>query len=429
MTANNFMASQPICNEPQFETLQLHAGHDVDKAGNGPRAVPIHASVANMFQSSDHGTDLFKGAPGHVYGRLTNVTVDVLEKRMAAIEGGVAGVGASSGQAAQLMTLMGLCGGGHNVIAPQNGLFGGTYGQFKHLLKRFNITIKFVSDVKPQLFAEAIDENTRAIFVESISNPNLILAPIDELAEIAHQHQIPLVVDNTCGYIIRPIDHGADLVVHSTTKWVGGHGTVLGGMIIDSGRFNWDTSPKFKGTFNEHFDRRTAFALKMRWEMLRDIGACQSAFNAFLTLQGLETLSLRAQRHCDNSLALAEWLDTNPKVTWVSYPGLKHHPDHAHAVQSLRENAFGGIVCFGITGHPRELVDNLKLVSNLSHMGDAKTLIIHPASTTNQSMTDEEVLASGVGRDLIRVSVGIESIADIIADFRQAFEHVAKRFS
>ncbi|KAJ7482015.1 O-acetylhomoserine ami [Mycena latifolia] len=421
------MSSQKVERKHHFDTLQLYAGHDVDKAGNGPRAVPIHASVAYMFSSNDHGSELFKGAPGHVYSRLTNGTVDVLEKRMAALEGGVAAVATASGQAAQLMTLLGLCDAGQNIIAPQNGLFGGTFSQFKNLFKKFNITIKFVADLKPELFAEAIDENTRGIFVEVISNPNLILAPISELSEIAHKNQIPLVVDNTCGmggYIIHPIDHGADLVVHSTTKWVGGHGTILGGMIIDSGRFDWDASPKFKGVFSENYDRKTAFSLKMKWEMLRDMGACQNAFGAFMTIQGLETLSLRAQRHCDNSLALAEWLDAHPKVTWVSYPGLKAHQDHARAVKTLRENCFGGIVCFGIKGHPRDIVDNLKIANNLSHMGDAKTLIIHPGSTTNQSMSDEEVEASGVRRDLIRISVGIENIADIIEDFRQALEHV-----
>ncbi|KAK6996797.1 O-acetylhomoserine ami [Favolaschia claudopus] len=432
-------------SEPHFDTLQIHAGHVPDKAGNGPRAVPIHASVAYMFQSSDHGSELFKGQPGNVYSRLSNETVDVLEQRMAALEGGVAAVATSSGQAAQLMTLLGVCDAGHNIIAPQNGLFGGTYSQFQQLLKKVNIKVKYVADLKPELFAAAIDENTRAIFVETISNPSLILAPIAELAELAHKHEIPLVVDNTCGmggWMIRPIDFGADLVVHSTTKWIGGHGTVLGGIIIDSGRFDWDASPKFKGAFSEKYDRRTAFALKMRWEMLRDMGACQSAFSAFLTMQGLETLSLRAERHCDNSLALARWLEAHPKVTWVSYLGLKSHPDHARAAECLRENAFGGIVCFGITGHPRDVIDHLKLTSNLSHMGDAKTLIIHPGSTTNQSMSDEEVKASGVRRDLIRVrwasftgtellaeltlkvSVGIENIADIIEDFKQAMEHV-----
>ncbi|KAK7055616.1 O-acetylhomoserine ami [Favolaschia claudopus] len=417
------MAPHKVTHEPHFDTLQIHAGHVPDKAGNGPRAVPIHASVAYMFQSSDHGSELFKGQPGNVYSRLSNETVDVLEQRMAALEGGVAAVATSSGQAAQLMTLLGLCDAGHNIIAPQNGLFGGV----RQLLKKVNIKVKYVADLKPELFAAAIDENTRAIFIETISNPSLILAPIAELAELAHKHEIPLVVDNTCGmggWMIKPIDFGADLVVHSTTKWIGGHGTVLGGMIIDSGRFDWDASSKFKGAFSEKYDRRTAFALKMRWEMLRDMGACQSAFSAFLTMQGLETLSLRAERHCDNSLALAKWLEAHPKVAWVSYLGLKSHPDHVRATECLRENAFGGIVCFGITGHPRDVIDHLKLTSNLSHMGDAKTLIIHPGSTTNQSMSDEEVKASGVRRDLIRVSVGIENIADIIEDFKQAMEHV-----
>ncbi|KAJ7026809.1 O-acetylhomoserine ami [Mycena alexandri] len=424
------MAPHKVEHRPHFETLQLHAGQVPNKAGNGPRAVSIEASVAYMFQNSDHGSELFKGSPGNVYSRLTNGTVDVLEQRMAALEGGVAAVAASSGQAAQLMTLLGLCDSGHNIIAAQNGLFGGTYGQFKQLFKKFNITIKFVADVNPELFAKAIDENTRAIFVESISNPNLILAPIAQLSEIAHERGIPLVVDNTCGlggWLIRPIDHGADIIVHSTTKWIGGHGVAMGGMIVDSGRFDWDASPKFKGVFNEKYDSRMTFALKMKWEMLRDMGGCQTAFNAFLTLTGLETLSLRAQRHCDNSLALAKWLEAHPKVTWVSYPGLKSHPDYARAVEVLHENAFGGIVCFGIAGHPRELVDNLKLASNVSHMGDAKTLIIHPSSTTNQSMSEEEVLASGVRRDLIRVSVGIENILDIIADFSQALQGVASQ--
>ncbi|KAJ7274803.1 O-acetylhomoserine ami [Mycena rebaudengoi] len=411
-----------------FDTLQIHAGHVVDKEHNGPRAVPICASVAFMFKNSDNGSDLFGlRADGDVYSRLSNPTVAVLEERMAALEGGVAGVATASGQATQLMTLLGLCNAGQNVIASQNGLFGGTYSQFKNLFKKFDITIKFVADVKPELFEEAIDSNTRGIFVESISNPNIIVAPIAELAEVAHAHDIPLVVDNTCGmggYIIRPIDHGADLVVHSTTKWIGGHGTVLGGMIIDSGKFDWRKSPKFTGVFSNLYDPRMCFALKMRWEMLRDMGACQNAFGAFLTLQGLETLSLRAEKHCENSLALARWLNAHPKVAWVVYPGLKYHPDHARAVNIFREGAFGGIVSFGIKGIPGDLVDNLKLASNLSHMGDAKTLVIHPGSTTNQSMTDAEVDASGVARDLIRVSVGIENIADIIADFRQALDRV-----
>ncbi|KAJ7124112.1 O-acetylhomoserine ami [Mycena crocata] len=417
-----------ISSGHHFDTLQLYAGHAGDKAGNGPRAVPIHASVGYMFQNSKHGQDLFSGKiPGHYYSRVGNATVDVLEERMAALEGGVAAVAAASGQAAQLMTLLGLCDAGQNIIA-HKGLFGGTYGQFKQLFRKFNITIKFVIDVKPELFAEAIDENTRGIFVESISNPNLILGPISELAKVAHEHDIPLVVDNTCGmggYIIRPIDHGADIVVHSTTKWVSGHGTVLGGMIIDSGRFDWDASPRFQGAFSAKYqDRLRVFALKMKNEMLSDMGAMQNAFGAFLTLQGLETLSLRAQRHCDNALAFARWLSAHPKVSWVRYLGLKSHPDHARAVQSLRTNAFGGLVCFGIAGEPREMIDNLKLANNMSHMGDAKTLIIHPDSTTNLSMTPQELVASGVRRDLIRVSIGIENIVDIIADFSQALDHV-----
>ncbi|KAF7349699.1 O-acetylhomoserine ami [Mycena sanguinolenta] len=391
----------------QFDTQQIHAGYAADRARNGPLAVPIEATAAYTFENLDHGSALFQGSPGHVYSRLSNGTVNVLEQRTAALEGGVAAVATSSGQAAQLITLFGLCDSGHNVIASQNGLFGGTYSQFQQLSRKFNIKVKYVEDLKPELFEEAIDENTRAIFVESISNPSLILAPITELAMLAHKHHLPLVVDNTCGmggWLIRPIDLGADIVVHSTSKWVAGHAVVLGGMVIDSGRFDWDASPRFKGVFNPKYDRRWPFALKMRWEMLRDMGPCQKSVRGILDAAG--------------------WLESHPKVKWVSYLGLESHPDHVRAVEMLRENAFGGIVCFGIIGHPRDVIDNLKLTSNLSHMGHVKTLIIHPGSTTNQSMSDEEVLASGVPRDLIRVSVGIEDITDIIADFEQALEHV-----
>ncbi|KAB5590427.1 O-acetylhomoserine (thiol)-lyase [Ceratobasidium theobromae] len=430
------MSNYDFYKEPEFDTLQLHAGQVPDPTTNA-RAVPIYASTSFVFNDSQHGADLFGlRALGNIYSRIGNPTQDVFEKRIAALEGGAAAVAASSGQAAQFMAISTIASAGDNIVSTSY-LYGGTYNQFKVLLKKYGITVKFIKDDSPEAFAEAIDENTKAIYVESIGNPKYNIAPLPELAQIAHQHKLPLIVDNTFGaggYYIRPIDHGADIVVHSATKWIGGHGTTIAGVIVDAGKFDWAASGRFPSftepsegyhglKFSETFGP-LAFAVKLRIEILRDLGASLNPFGAFLLLQGLETLSLRAQRHSDNSLALAQWLEQHPAVSWVSYPGLPSHPSHESAKRLLRKNTFGGVLSFGVKGDASigsAVVDKLKLASNLANVGDAKTLVIHPATTTHQQLTAEEQFASGVTPDLIRVSVGIEDISDIIADFSHAF--------
>jgi len=430
------MSTHEFYKEPEFDTLQLHAGQTPDPATNA-RAVPIYATTSFVFNDSQHGADLFGlRALGNIYSRIGNPTQDVFEKRMAALEGGAAAVAASSGQAAQFMAISTIASAGDNIVSTSY-LYGGTYNQFKVLFKKYGIGVKFVKDDSPEAFAAAIDEKTKAIYVESIGNPKYNVAPLPELAKIAHDHKLPLVVDNTFGaggYYVRPIEHGADIVVHSATKWIGGHGTTIAGVIIDAGKFDWAASGRFPSftepsegyhglKFSETFGP-LAFAVKLRVEILRDLGAALNPFASFLLLQGLETLSLRAQRHADNALALAQWLEHNPSVAWVSYPGLPSHPSHANAKRLLRPNAFGGVLSFGVKGDANigsAVVDKLKLASNLANVGDAKTLVIHPASTTHQQLTAEEQFASGVTPDLIRVSVGIEAISDIIADFSNAF--------
>ncbi|KDQ07136.1 hypothetical protein BOTBODRAFT_39056 [Botryobasidium botryosum FD-172 SS1] len=432
------MATVPqLYKEPEFETLQLHAGQEPDPTTNA-RAVPIYASTSFVFNDSEHAANLFGlKAFGNIYSRIGNPTLDVFEKRMAALEKGVAAVATSSGQAAQFMAIVNLASAGDNIISTSY-LYGGTYNQFKVLFKKFGITVKFVKGDSPEAFAAAIDENTKALYVESIGNPKYNIAPLAEIAKVAHDNSIPLVVDNTFGaggYIVRPIEHGADIVVHSATKWIGGHGTTIGGVIIDSGKFDWARSGKFpcftepsEGyhglKFSETFGA-VAFAVKLRVEILRDLGSTLNPFAAFLLLQGLETLSLRVERHCENALALARWLEQSPKVAWVSYPGLPSHPSHELAKKILRPNTFGGVLSFGVKGDASvgsKVVDQLKLASNLANVGDAKTLVIHPATTTHQQLTGDEQIASGVTADLIRVSVGIEHISDIIADFEAALE-------
>ncbi|KAI0300702.1 O-acetylhomoserine ami [Multifurca ochricompacta] len=425
--------------EFEFETLQLHAGQDVDPTTNA-RAPPIYASTSFVFNDSAHGADLFGlRSFGNIYSRIGNPTVDVFEKRIAALEGGVAAVAASSGQAAQFMAISAIAGAGDNIVST-SFLYGGTYNQFKVLLKKYGITAKFVTSDDPAEFAAAIDEKTKGIFVESIGNPKYNVSPISEIAKVAHEHKIPLIVDNTFGmggYLIRPIEHGADIVVHSATKWIGGHGTTIAGVVIDSGKFDW-TSGRFPSfttpaegyhglIFSETFGN-IAFAVKLRVEILRDLGATLNPFGAFLLLQGLETLSLRAQRHSDNALALAQYLEKHEKVAWVSYVGLPSHPSYQLATKTLREGAFGGVLSFGVKGGDAavssKVVDSLKLASNLANVGDAKTLVIHPATTTHQQLTTDEQLATGVTPDLIRVSVGIENIKDIVEDFEQALKTV-----
>ncbi|WFC93511.1 adenosylmethionine cyclotransferase [Malassezia brasiliensis] len=422
-----------------FDTLQLHAGQQPDLSTNA-RAVPIVASTSFVFNDSAHGADLFGlRTPGNIYSRIGNPTVEVFEKRIAALENGIAAVAASSGQSAQAMALLSLASHGDNIVSATT-LYGGTYNQFKVLFPKFGVNTKFVAKATPEEFEKQIDSRTKAIYVESISNPRYDVVDLRAIADVAHKHGVPLVVDNTFGlggYLIRPIDHGADIVVHSATKWIGGHGTTIAGVVIDSGKFDWGKSGRFPQftepsegyhglRFWETLGNQT-FIAYVRVVILRDLGSCLDPFSAFLLLQGLETLSLRGQRHCENALALAQYLEKHPKVSWVLYPGLASHPTHQYAKQYL-PNGFGGVLSFGLKGGEEtgaKFVDSLKLASNLANVGDMKTLIIHPASTTHQQLNDEEQVASGVTKDLIRVSVGCEWIDDIRADFDQAFEQIA----
>ncbi|TFK98998.1 Cys/Met metabolism PLP-dependent enzyme-domain-containing protein [Pterulicium gracile] len=434
--------SNPFYRQPEFDTLQLHGGQEPDPTTNA-RAVPIYATTSFVFNNSAHGADLFGLKTfGNIYSRIGNPTVEVFEKRIAALEGGVAAVATASGQSAQFLAIAALANAGHNIVSTAH-MYGGTINQFKLTFKQFGIGAHFVDSTAPEDFAKAIDENTKAIFIESIPNPKYTVLDIPAIAKVAHDNGIPLIVDNTFGmggYLIRPIDHGADIVIHSATKWIGGHGTTIAGVIVDSGKFDWTASGKFPGfttpyegyhgmVFSEAFGA-VAYAARIRVEYLRDIGPCMNPFAAFLLLQGIETLSLRGQRHCDNALALAQYLRKHPRVAWVSYLGLEDHPTHQTAVKLFRVKGYGGVLNFGIK--PVEgvsileassaVVDSLKLASNLANVGDAKTLVIHPGTTTHSQLDEAEQFASGVSADLIRVSTGIEDIRDIIADFEAALE-------
>jgi O-acetylhomoserine (thiol)-lyase len=430
----------------RYETLQVHAGQE-PAPGTHARAVPIYQTTSYTFDDSAHGARLFALQEfGNIYTRIMNPTTDVFERRLAALEGGVAALATASGQAAQFLTLATIAQAGDNIVST-SFLYGGTYNQFKVALPRLGIQVKFVDGDHPGDFRRAIDGRTKALYVETIGNPRFNIPDFAALAAVAHEHGIPLIVDNTfgaAGYLARPIDHGADVVVASATKWIGGHGTSIGGVIVDSGRFDWgngnfpvftEPAPGYHGlSFQEAFGPKSpfgniAFIIRARVEGLRDLGPCLSPFNSFLFLQGLETLSLRVQRHSDNALAFARWLTTHPAVSWVSYPGLPDHPYHEAAKRYLR-NGFGGVLAFGIRGGleaGRALIDNLKLASHLANVGDAKTLVIHPASTTHQQLSPEEQEASGVSEDLVRVSVGIEHLDDIREDFEHAFSKVLAR--
>jgi O-acetylhomoserine (thiol)-lyase len=424
----------------RFETLQLHAGQHPDPTTNA-RAVPIYQTTSYTFNDAGHAANLFALKEfGNIYTRIMNPTNGVFEERVAALEGGAAALATSSGQAAQFVTISTIAQAGENIVATSL-LYGGTYNQFKVTLPRLGIPVKFVEGDKPEDFTRQIDKKTKALYIETIGNPRLNIPDIAAIADVAHKHGIPLIVDNTFGaggYLCRPIDHGADIVVHSATKWIGGHGTSIGGVIVDSGKFNWNNgnfpvftepSPGYHGLrFWETFGG-ISFIIRARVEQLRDLGPSQSPFNAFLLLQGLETLSLRMERHCQNALTVARWLKKHPQVTWVTYPGLEDHPDHATAKRYLRQGAFGGMLVFGVKGGVeggKAFINNLKLASLLANVGDAKTLVIHPASTTHQQLSDSEQLGSGVTPDMIRVSVGIEHVEDIIEDFDIALSAVAK---
>jgi O-acetylhomoserine/O-acetylserine sulfhydrylase len=400
--------------------------------------VPIYASTSFVFNDSAHGARLFGLKEfGNIYSRIMNPTVDVFEKRIAALEGGVAAVAASSGQSAQFMAIAALAHAGDNIVSTSY-LYGGTYNQFKVFLPRLGIHTKFVNGDKPEDIVAAIDDKTKAVYIESIGNPRYNVPDFEAIAKVAHDKGVPLVVDNTFGaggYLVRPIEHGADIIVNSATKWIGGHGTTIAGVVVDSGKFDWgknaarfpqfvDPSEGYHGLkFWETFGP-ISFAIRVRVEILRDLGSCLNPFGAFQLIQGLETLSLRVERHVSNTLALARWLEKHERVAWVSYPGLESHPSHEMAKKYLKRG-FGGVLSFGLKGGEDRIVsmvDSLKLASNLANVGDAKTLVIHPASTTHEQLTDEEQLKSGVTKDLIRVSVGIEHIDDIVEDFIQAFE-------
>ncbi|NIA25194.1 MAG: aminotransferase class I/II-fold pyridoxal phosphate-dependent enzyme [Gammaproteobacteria bacterium] len=424
----------------RYETLQVHAGQEA-APGTNARAVPIYQTTSYTFDDSAHGARLFALEEfGNIYTRIMNPTTDVFEKRIAALEGGVAAVATASGQAAQFTALTTLAGVGENIVSTSY-LYGGTYNQFKVALARLGIEVRFVDGDDPEAFAALIDDNTKALYVETIGNPRFNIPDLPALADVAHKAGVPLVVDNTfgaAGYLCRPIDHGADIVVSSATKWIGGHGNSIGGVIVDSGNFDWrngrfpvftEPSPGYHGlVFADVFGPdgpfgNIAFAIRARVEGLRDIGAALSPFNAFLLLQGVETLSLRVQRHVDNALELAKWLQAHELVAWVDYPGLPEHPYHKSATRILR-NGFGGVLAFGIDGGSaaaQRFIDSVKLASHVANVGDAKTLVIHPASTTHQQLDAEEQLLAGVTDDLIRVSVGIEHIDDIKADFEGAF--------
>ena len=428
----------------RFETLQVHAGQE-PAPGTNARAVPIYQTTSYTFNDTDHAARLFGLQEfGNIYTRIMNPTTDVFEQRVAALEGGAAAVATASGQAAQLLTFTTLLGPGDNLISTSY-LYGGTYNQFKVAFPRLGFGVKFVEGDDPAEFEKLIDDKTKAIYVETIGNPKYNIPDFEGLADVAHRNGIPLVVDNTfgaAGYIARPIDWGADIVVESATKWIGGHGNSIGGVIVDSGRFDWrngkfpnftEPAPGYHGlVFTDVFNPdgpfgNIGFAIRARVEGLRDLGAPLSPFNSFLFLQGLETLSLRVQRHVDNALELARWLEQHQQVTWVNYPGLELHPYHEAAKKYLR-NGFGGVLSFGIKGGyeaGKRFIDHTKLLSHLANVGDAKSLIIHPASTTHQQLNEEEQLSSGVTPDLVRISVGIEHIEDIKEDLDQAFEAVA----
>ena len=432
----------PANRKLRFETLQVHAGQE-PAPGTNARAVPIYQTTSYVFDSADHGARLFALQEfGNIYTRIMNPTNDVFEKRVAALEGGVAALATSSGQAAQFLAIANIAQAGDNIVSTSL-LYGGTYNQFKVTLPRLGVDVKLVDGDDVGSLEKAIDGKTKALYVESIGNPAGNVPDFEALAGLAHENGIPFIVDNTfgaAGYLVRPIDHGADIVVQSATKWIGGHGTSIGGVIVDSGKFDWGASGKFPLftepapgyhglVFSETFGPKgpfgnIQFAIRARVEGLRDLGPALSPFNAFLFLLGLETLSLRMQRHCDNSLGLARWLKAHPQVTWVSYPGLEEHPSHQRARKYLK-NGFGGVLAFGIKGGReagKKFIDSVKLASNLANVGDAKTLVIHPASTTHSQLSEAEQTSAGVAPDLVRVSPGIEHLDDIKEDFEEAFQ-------
>ena len=427
----------------KFETLQLHAGQQVDTDTNS-RAVPLYQTSSYTFNSAEHAANLFGLKEfGNIYTRLMNPTTDVFEKRIAALHGGVAALAVASGLAAQFIAITNILQNGDNFVTSPY-LYGGSHNQFKVSFKKFGIDARFAKDDNPEDFEALIDENTKALYLETIGNPTLNVADFDAISAVAKKHNIPLIVDNTFGaggYLFRPIEHGANVVIESATKWIGGHGTSIGGVIIDAGNFDWsngkfpllsEPSDGYHGlVFSDVFGvngpfGNIAFIIKARVEGLRDFGPAISPFNSFLLLQGVETLSLRVERTVENALKVAKYLENHPKVEKVLYPGLESFPDYENAKKYLR-NGFGGVLNFEVKGGKDaavKFIDNLELISHLANVGDAKTLIINPASTTHEQLSDEERLSAGITPGQVRLSVGIEHIDDIIADLEQSFSKI-----
>ena len=415
-------------------TKALHAGQIPDPTTNS-RAVPIYQTTSYVFNSSEHAARLFALAePGNIYTRIMNPTTDVLEKRLAEMDGGVGALAVASGSASITLAVLNLAKAGDNIVST-NFLYGGTYNLFHYTLARMGIEVKFVDTADPQNVAAAIDENTKAVFTETIGNPKNNVDDFEALARVAHDNGIPLIVDNTVAtpVLFRPFDHGADIICYSLTKFIGGHGTSIGGAVVDSGRFDWSSGrfpeyttpdPSYHGLVYHEALGNLAYILKMRITLLRDLGPALSPFNAFLFLQGLETLHVRMPRHCENALKVAKFLESHPCVEWVNYPGLPSHPDYERAQKYLPAGQ-GGILGFGIKGGAAagaKFIDSVKLASHLANIGDAKTLVIHPATTTHQQLSPEEQASAGVTPDFVRVSVGIEDVEDIIADLDQALK-------
>lgn len=422
-------------------TTSLHAGQVPDPT-TGSRVVPLYQTSSYVFRDTEHAANLFglKEA-GNIYTRLMNPTTDVFEKRMAAIEGGTGAIATASGAAAIMYAVLNLTRQGDEIVSADN-LYGGTYEFFHYTLPKLGRHVVFVDSTKPEAFQRAITPGTRAVYAESVGNPKLDIPDFEKIARIAHEAGIPFIVDNTTGVgLVRPVDHGADIVVHSATKYIGGHGNSLGGVIVDSGKFAWDNGkfpeftdpdPAYHGL--KYWDAfrdfpglgNVAFVYKIRVSLMRDTGAVLSPFNAWLFLIGLETLHLRVPRHSENALAVAEFLDSHPKVAWVNYPGLPAHPNHELAGKYLK-GGYGPLVSVGIAGGEkasRSFIDNLKLFSNLANIGDSKSLVIHPASTTHQQLNAEEQKKTGVTPDAVRLAIGTEDIEDIIADLQQALDNV-----
>jgi len=427
----------------KFETLQLHAGQEVDPT-TGSRAVPLYQTTSYVFKNAEHGANLFALKEfGNIYTRIMNPTTDVFEKRIAALEGGVAALATSSGQSAQFLALNNILQAGDNFVTSPF-LYGGTYNQFKVAFKRLGIDVRFAKDDTAENLEALIDDKTKAIYLETIGNPGFNIADFEKVSALAKKHDLPLIVDNTfgaAGYLFRPLEHGAHIVVESTTKWIGGHGTSIGGVIVDGGNYNWgngkypqftEPSEGYHGlVFADVFGiggpfGNIQFIIRARVEGLRDFGPSQSPFNAWLNIQGLETLSLRVQRHVDNALELAKWLEQHPQVEKVNYPGLTSSPHHQLAKKYLK-NGFGAVLTFDIKGSKEkasQFIDSLQLISHLANMGDAKTLIIQPSATTHQQLSDEEQISAGVYPSSLRLAAGIEHIDDIKADLQQAFEKI-----